>query len=152
MTLPSLEFFRFFNISVLTIFRISGASELVKMGCTAIAVVVRFPEDEEIDSENNEKGPISVGENNEINEEEVDEAMEREKWQTQLNEELSEKADKLVKTGMTESLIMSKAQAEAAARFQAYRQGEVRTYLRTFYNFFFIYDFFILKFIFSLFF
>ena len=130
----SLEFFLFFNISILNIFCILGASELVKMGCTAIAVVVRFPEDEEIDSENNENGPISVGENNEINEEEVDEAMEREKWQRQLNEELSEKTDKMVKSSMTESPIMSKAQAEAAARFQAYRQGEVRTYLRKFYN------------------
>jgi hypothetical protein len=56
---------------------LEGAEKLIQNGCTAIAVVVRFPEDEDIDGENDGNGGISVD--------------------------------------------------EAAARFAAYRQGEVRT-------------------------
>ena len=55
---------------------IEGAQKLIENGCTAIAVVVRFPEDEDIDTENDGNGGISV--------------------------------------------------EEAAARFLAYRQGQVR--------------------------
>ena len=55
---------------------IEGAQKLIENGCTAIAVVVRFPEDEDIDGENDGNGGISV--------------------------------------------------EEAAARFLAYRQGQVR--------------------------
>ena len=56
---------------------LEGAEKLIENGCTAIAVVVRFPEDEDIDGENDGNGGVSVD--------------------------------------------------EAAARFAAYRQGEVRT-------------------------
>jgi Protein of unknown function (DUF3326) len=56
---------------------LEGADQLIRNGCTAIAVVVRFPEDEDIDGENDGNGGVSVD--------------------------------------------------EAAARFAAYRQGEVST-------------------------
>ena len=123
-----------------------GASELVSRGCTAIAVVVRFPEDEEIDTvevEEGEKEEENEGEEgedcNDLNEE-----QERLLWQIQLDNESKEKenltmnalvpkhpvaakASPSLSPSPSPSSLVSDAQAAAAARFQAYRQGEVRT-------------------------
>jgi hypothetical protein len=41
---------------------LEGAEKLIQNGCTAIAVVVRFPEDEDIDGDNDGNGGISVDE------------------------------------------------------------------------------------------
>ena len=127
-----------------------GASELVSRGCTAIAVVVRFPEDEEIDTVEVEEGEKE--EENEGKEEEeegedcndLSEEQERLLWQIQLDNERKEKdnltmnalvpkhpvaakASPSLSLSPSPSSLVSEAQAAAAARFQAYRQGEVRT-------------------------
>ena len=124
-----------------------GASELVSRGCTAIAVVVRFPEDEEIDTVEVEEGEKE--EENEGKEEgedcnDLSEEQERLLWQIQLDNESKEKenltlnalvpkhpvaakASPSLSLSPSPSSLVSEAQAAAAARFQAYRQGEVRT-------------------------
>ena len=125
-----------------------GASELVSRGCTAIAVVVRFPEDEEIDTVEVEEGEKE--EENEGKEEEgedcndLNEEQERLLWQIQLDNESKEKENLIMNAlvpkrpfaakaspslslSPSPSSLVSEAQAAAAARFQAYRQGEVRT-------------------------
>ena len=127
-----------------------GASELVSRGCTAIAVVVRFPEDEEIDTvqvEEGEKEEEKEGENEGKEGEDcndLSEEQERILWQIQLDNERKEKenltmnalvpnhpvaakASPSLSPSPSPSSLVSDAQAAAAARFQAYRQGEVRT-------------------------
>ena len=126
-----------------------GASELVSRGCTAIAVVVRFPEDEEIDTvevEEGEKEEENEGKEEEEGEDcnDLSEEQERLLWQIQLDNERKEKenltmnalvpkhpvaakASPSLSPSPSPSSLVSDAQAAAAARFQAYRQGEVRT-------------------------
>ena len=126
-----------------------GASELVSRGCTAIAVVVRFPEDEEIDTvevEEGEKEEENEGKEEEEGEDcnDLSEEQERLLWQIQLDNESKEKENLTMNAlvpkhpvaakaspspspSPSPSSLVSDAQAAAAARFQAYRQGEVRT-------------------------
>ena len=123
-----------------------GASELVSRGCTAIAVVVRFPEDEEIDTVEVEEGEKEEeNEGKEVEEEgedcnDLSEEQERLLWQIQLDNESKEKENLTLNALLPKhpvaakaspspspSSLVSEAQAAAAARFQAYRQGEVRT-------------------------